>query len=622
MREAYRDKNLCLYTRGQMGIIDSDGDSIPDILDTFPTTTIDSFSSPFSTSTPEFSGSAKESPVKNQNPMSSSKPVMTTNVIQRIEYRIDNSAWLEAIPSDGGFDQAEESFTIKTHPLTNGTHILEVRAINSVGNAGDITSINFEINSQDQRMVIEPYGFNFEGKKGGGEPSPKNINLKFINLSGASWRITTSHEWIVSNPSSGIGDFSVSVSINPSSLEIGDYTGKISIKAEGVESQEIPISLFLYGESEINCSLTEINLSGQVIDPTLVNMETFNPPYQLLEVKNLGGRLLSWKSISTPDWIKLYPDKGITPSSSLIMLETNGLPEGNYTGNISIEPEAESLGVYQIPVTLDLCEIPSIDQLIPSSGPVGTVVKIIGHGFGDTQSDSKLFIKIQEAKVISWSDKEIISEVPENLSGYEFRYFYVKNKCGGGNSQRFTITPKPSPSLNYISLSSAKIDDELILAGSNFGSQAGKVTFVDRSNNEFIIDSTGKINWTDEEVRVIIPFGMAVGNIRVFLISSDGTKSNEMSFFLKKTLPVVISLTPSFGCRGIEFTINGSYFGDKEYKVYFYSGKTKKQFDIISWSKDKIVAIVPNMRKKKGEIVVNTMYGKSKGKPFKITKCP
>ncbi|OGL51041.1 MAG: hypothetical protein A3H37_11250 [Candidatus Schekmanbacteria bacterium RIFCSPLOWO2_02_FULL_38_14] len=622
MREAYRDKNLCLYTRGQIGIIDSDGDGIPDILDTFPATTINIFVSPFSISTPEFNGNTKESPVKNQNPVSSSKPDMTTNVIRKVEYRIDSGGWIEAIPSDGGFDEAEESFTIKTYPLPNGTHILEVRAINSVGNAGDITSINFEINSQDQRMVIEPYGLNFEGTKGGGEPSPKNINLKFINLSGASWQITTSYDWIVSNPSSGIGDSSVSVSINPSSLEIGDYTGKISIKAEGVETQEIPISLFLYGESEINCNLTEINLSGQVIDPTLVNMETFNPPYQNLEIKNPGGNSFNWKSNIDSDWIKLYPDKGEVPSSSLVMLELNGLPRGNYTGNISIESGNGSLSPYQIPVTLDLCEIPSIDQIIPESGPVGTVVKIIGHGFGDIQSDSKLFIKIQEAQVISWSDNEIETEVPENLKEYEFGYFYVKNKCGGGNSRKFTITQKEAPSLSELKPTSLKSEDELILTGSNFGSQAGKVSFVDSANKEFILDSTGITSWGDSKIHVIVPFGMASGWVRVSLTRTDDNKeSNETSFTLVKALPQIVSVSPNPACKKSQFTINGKYFGNQKDKVYFHYGDIKKQLAIISWTKDKIIAVAPNMRGRKGTIIVRTMYGRSNKKAFKIKTC-
>jgi hypothetical protein len=146
-------------TKGQVGWRDSDGDNIPDIVDTFPDTKLVLYPSNLTNnSTLTYAGFVTEVPYPNNNPYGLGRDA-TINTITKVEYSIDSGEWLEASPVDGAFDEAVENFTFTTPPLSSGTHTIEVRGINSVGNiepsyathtvtldtAPPITSLNYSV---------------------------------------------------------------------------------------------------------------------------------------------------------------------------------------------------------------------------------------------------------------------------------------------------------------------------------------------------------------------------------------------------------------------------------------------------------------------------------------------
>lgn len=117
-----------IYTRGQLGWLDSDGDGILDPLDTFPHTVILKKTGVFKLT---YSGKAIDKPLLSEAYTGS----VTLNTIARVEYRINRGAWIQAEADDGAFDRAEESFHFTTPDLSDGKYRLEVRATNSVLNS-------------------------------------------------------------------------------------------------------------------------------------------------------------------------------------------------------------------------------------------------------------------------------------------------------------------------------------------------------------------------------------------------------------------------------------------------------------------------------------------------------
>jgi len=127
---------ICSATRGQIGWRDTDGDRIQDIIDTFPDSKLIPYSpDPTYNLSPTYFGSIMEVPYPNNNPSPwSSGRDVTINTITNVEYRVDSGAWSKASADDGFFDEADESFTFTTSALPSGTHLIEARGKNSVGN--------------------------------------------------------------------------------------------------------------------------------------------------------------------------------------------------------------------------------------------------------------------------------------------------------------------------------------------------------------------------------------------------------------------------------------------------------------------------------------------------------
>lgn len=115
--------------RGQVGWSDSDGDAIPDILDTSPEIVVHQVTEG---ATCTLTGRATVCALDNRNTFGYGHSI-TVNTIERVEYRVDDGAWSEALPPGGSWKEQSESFTIEID-ADSGEHIVEMRAVNSVGN--------------------------------------------------------------------------------------------------------------------------------------------------------------------------------------------------------------------------------------------------------------------------------------------------------------------------------------------------------------------------------------------------------------------------------------------------------------------------------------------------------
>lgn len=60
--------------------------------------------------------------------------------VLNVEYRVDGRTWSQASPTDGAFDSALENFSFKPLLCHNGSYLIEVRSLNSVGHYSSITS--------------------------------------------------------------------------------------------------------------------------------------------------------------------------------------------------------------------------------------------------------------------------------------------------------------------------------------------------------------------------------------------------------------------------------------------------------------------------------------------------
>lgn len=126
------------FTDVQIGHRDSDGDSIPDILDTFPLLTGGELGSDPAAGLFGFAGSTAVTTIPNLNTnqlgFSSSGAEMTINWIAAAQYRIDEGAWIDFAAADGAYDNHIEPLALTLAGLPAGDYQIDIRSLNSVDN--------------------------------------------------------------------------------------------------------------------------------------------------------------------------------------------------------------------------------------------------------------------------------------------------------------------------------------------------------------------------------------------------------------------------------------------------------------------------------------------------------
>lgn len=113
----------------QVGYRDSDGDGLIDPLDTQPVLLLSETASTAADGRPVLEGHASELPLPAPYQIG-----VTLNHVATVEYRVDGGPWSPALASDGAFDSVEERFSAEL-PLYDGSYTVELRAVNSAGNA-------------------------------------------------------------------------------------------------------------------------------------------------------------------------------------------------------------------------------------------------------------------------------------------------------------------------------------------------------------------------------------------------------------------------------------------------------------------------------------------------------
>jgi len=137
----------CYYTRGQVGWGDLDSDTIPDPIDINPQTTINAYTpDPTSNIYLTYTGTATIQKLTNNN-LYNYKCDMNILTIANVQYRVDGGSWQNASASDGSFNSATENYTFTAGPLGSGTHTIETRAVDELGqtdatNASDTVTVN------------------------------------------------------------------------------------------------------------------------------------------------------------------------------------------------------------------------------------------------------------------------------------------------------------------------------------------------------------------------------------------------------------------------------------------------------------------------------------------------
>jgi hypothetical protein len=208
-------------------------------------------------------------------------------------------------------------------------------------------------------LTTTPAALSFGYQIGGPLAAAQTVAL---GSSGAAIAFTSSvsttagGSWLTAAAATGTTPASLSVSVNPTGLVQGTYTGSVTIAAPTATNtpQTIPVTF---------------TVTAPVVLPTLSLSPaalTFSaqsggvaPASQAVSVASTGA-VLSYTAAASATWLKVTPISGISPSSLSISVNQAGLAAGTYTGSVAVAASGAVNTPQSIAVTFTVAPAPSL----------------------------------------------------------------------------------------------------------------------------------------------------------------------------------------------------------------------------------------------------------------------
>jgi adhesin/invasin len=183
-----------------------------------------------------------------------------------------------------------------------------------------------------------------------GQPAPPGQTVQVTNPAGPiTWTATPSAPWIVVTPSSGTTPTTVTISVNPSGLAPGNYTGIVTFTSSGGGSTAVLVTYSIANKPAL-----------VITPPALVFVtpdNTIAPAAQTLQATSSTGAISYRVSaqVSTPTggtWLSVSPGSGQTVGSVQVSVSPAGLAQGIYNGSVLFTPTDPTINSVAVPVSL------------------------------------------------------------------------------------------------------------------------------------------------------------------------------------------------------------------------------------------------------------------------------
>ena len=255
-------------------------------------------------------------------------------------------------------------------------------------------------------------------------------------------------------------------------------------------------------------------------------------------------------------------------------------------------------------------EDPVIYGVFNNDGAIGSVVSIIGKGFGTEKgsgsvsfgvgASEKIAIIASCGNVISWNNNEIIAIVPQGATTGGVKVtrkdgkFDTTADASGPKLPAFTVNDVVRPGILCVTPKEGFFGTSLTITGSGFGATQDANSRVAMGD----VYITPK-QWSETKIVSTIPSIPA--GLHSVVVSRNESKSNPASVKIKEgsgtTQPSVSAISPSKTTPGSVVVISGNGFGDTRGTVYF--GDKLGDFNLPSecsanaWTNNRIVVRVP-----------------------------
>jgi hypothetical protein len=259
-----------------------------------------------------------------------------------------SATWLSATPASGS---APSTLTVSVNPsgLAAGTYTGNV----TISAAGASNSPKIPVSltvtaAQTNSLTASPSSLSFSYQSGGTTPGSQTVNLS--STSALSYSASTTGGWLSVTPASGSTPGSLSVSVNPSGLAAGSYSGTITVTAAGASNSplKIAVGLTVSAAPSTNPSL---NISPGTLAFSYASGSTSSGT-QKLSINSSGSPLGLTVAASGGSWLTVTPTSGTTPATMQVSANPTGMAAGTYNGTITITSTGAANSPQKVPVQL------------------------------------------------------------------------------------------------------------------------------------------------------------------------------------------------------------------------------------------------------------------------------
>ncbi len=255
-------------------------------------------------------------------------------------------------------------------------------------------------------------------------------------------------------------------------------------------------------------------------------------------------------------------------------------------------------------------EDPVIYGVFNNDGAAGSVVSIIGKGFGAEKGTGSVSFGVGATEkvatiascgnLISWSNNEIIAIVPQGATTGGVKVTRKDGKAdttsdtAGPKLPAFTVNEVVRPGILCVTPKEGFFGTSLTITGSGFGATQD-------ANSRVVMGDVfiSPKQWSETKIVSTIPSIPA--GLHSVMVSRGDNKSNPASVKVKEgsgtTQPTVSAISPSKTTPGSVVVISGNGFGDARGAVYF--GDKLGDFNLPAecstnaWTNNRIVVRVP-----------------------------
>lgn len=257
----------------------------------------------------------------------------------KIEYSVTNGASWKSVVNYTGND-GSFSWTVPQDPSSQC--LVRISDQSDLSTASDTSNSTFKITSAlPAHLVLNRTTYNFGYAVGGNVPGTQPLALSNAGGNPLNWASETNQTWLMTDPASGLGSIVVDLSIDPSALGLGEYTGTVTVTDPAATNspQSAAVTLRVIKQSDDKPPFGEMSspadgivvsgsvpVTGWVLDD--VHVQSVKIYYN--EGSYIGDAV--FVEGARPDIEEAYPNY---PSNYRAgwgyMLLTNSLPDGVYS---------------------------------------------------------------------------------------------------------------------------------------------------------------------------------------------------------------------------------------------------------------------------------------------------